>query len=81
MPELMVTLNAQREVEHRKQKFMAAIQGIDLDENSSSSKEEPEVTVEMIQARAIARLTGDTGKAALTEMGITDDFGLTYDIM
>ncbi len=34
MPELTATLNSIREVEHRKQKFLAAIQGIDLDKNS-----------------------------------------------
>lgn len=36
MPELTATLNAMRETEHREQKFLAAIQGIDLDKDSSS---------------------------------------------
>jgi hypothetical protein len=34
MPELVVTLTAAREVQYEKQKFLAAIQGIDLDKQS-----------------------------------------------
>jgi translation initiation factor 1 (eIF-1/SUI1) len=40
MPELTATLNAMRESEHREQKFLAAIQGIDLDKNSGSGQKE-----------------------------------------
>ena len=36
MPEIVATLNAVRETEYNKQKFLAAIQGIDLDKNSGS---------------------------------------------
>ena len=36
MPELVATLNAARENEQQKQKFLAAIQGIDLDKDSRS---------------------------------------------
>lgn len=32
MPELTATLTAMRDVEHRKNKFLGAIQGIDIDE-------------------------------------------------
>jgi hypothetical protein len=40
MPELTATLNAKREVDYRDQKFLAAIQGIDLDQNSSGGQKE-----------------------------------------
>jgi hypothetical protein len=34
MPELTTTLNSKREIEHTERKFLAAIQGVDLDKNS-----------------------------------------------
>lgn len=36
MPELTALLGAKREIDHRQNKFLAAIQGIDLDKNSGS---------------------------------------------
>lgn len=35
--ELLVTLNAMREKEHREHVFLAALQGVDLEEGSTSS--------------------------------------------
>lgn len=40
MPELTATLSAMRESEHREQKFLAAIQGIDLDSSSDKGQKE-----------------------------------------
>jgi translation initiation factor 1 (eIF-1/SUI1) len=40
MAELTTTLSAIRESDHRKQKFLAAIQGIDLDSNSSGGQKQ-----------------------------------------
>lgn len=40
MPELTAILNASRETEHRKNKFLAAIQGINLDEGSGRGQKE-----------------------------------------
>jgi translation initiation factor 1 (eIF-1/SUI1) len=40
MPELTATLNAMREAEHREQKFLAAIQGIDLESSSGKGQKE-----------------------------------------
>jgi hypothetical protein len=37
LEELMVTLNASRDKEHRNMKFLAAMQGIDIDEDSKES--------------------------------------------
>lgn len=39
MPELIAILKAKREVDHRQNKFLAAIQGVDLDQNSGNQKE------------------------------------------
>ena len=36
MPELVATLEAKREVDYQEKKFLAAIQGVDLEESSSS---------------------------------------------
>ncbi len=81
----MATLNAIHATEKRRNKFMAALQGIDLDENSQDdtsttvSKKLP--TVEEIQARAVARLTGDANLAGAVAEGITPDMGVEYMIM
>ena len=40
MEELVATINAMREKESREQKFMAALQGVDLDEEEESRKED-----------------------------------------
>ena len=39
MPELTATLNIKRELEYSDKKFMAAIQGVDLDKNTKKSNE------------------------------------------
>ena len=79
MPEIMHTVEAMHRVEKRKQKFMAALQGIDLDkdENSSTGKA---TTVEEVKARAVARLTGDKNLAGAIAQGFTPDTGLQYQI-
>ena len=38
MPELMVTLSSKRELDYEEKKFLAAIQGVDLEQNSNGSK-------------------------------------------
>lgn len=86
MPELLLTLESMHKTEKRKQKFMAALQGIDLDEqtetqeNSEVSNKKP-LTVEDIKARAVARLTGDENLAGAISEGFTSDKGLEYKIM
>ncbi len=42
MPELIVTLEAKRKSDHEQRKFMAAIQGINLDEASGETKGQKE---------------------------------------
>lgn len=40
MPELVATLEAKRKKEHEEKKFLAAIQGINLDEDSGKGQKE-----------------------------------------
>jgi hypothetical protein len=42
MPELMATLESKRELEYQEKKFLAAIQGVDLDKNSGREKGQKE---------------------------------------
>jgi hypothetical protein len=39
IPELMITLESKREIEYQEKKFLAAIQGVDLDKNSGQGSE------------------------------------------
>lgn len=41
MPELIATLNAKRDMDYSEKKFLAAIQGIDLDKESGNKKDDP----------------------------------------
>ena len=83
MPELAATLKAIYESERRRQKFMAALQGVDLDEKIDEDID-AEISripsVEEIQARAVARLTGDRSMAGAIEQGFTPDMGVIYEI-
>lgn len=83
MPELAATLKAIYESERRRQKFMAALQGVDLDEKIDEDID-AEInkipSVEEIQARAVARLTGDRAAAEAISQGLTPDMGVIYSI-
>jgi ribosomal protein L12E/L44/L45/RPP1/RPP2 len=81
MPEIAATLNAMYESERRKQKFMAALQGVDLDEKIDKDIDERVSTLEEVKARAAARLTGDQNVAGAISQGITSDMGTQYKLM
>jgi hypothetical protein len=53
MPELMATLASRRELDYEEKKFLAAIQGVDLDKESGSSKGQQEW--EDMKARVFSR--------------------------
>lgn len=55
LPELTATLEAKREVEYQEKKFFAAIQGVDLDEQSGKKEEDPWAAM---QARVAAKISG-----------------------
>ena len=70
---MQIILDAKREMEHRDNKFKAAIAGIDLDAHLEKRNEEKFAEVEK---RAMARLYGD---AAVRRMEY-DDFGLEIEV-
>ena len=57
MPELMATLSSRRELDYEEKKFLAAIQGVDLDKNNGSNKGQKEW--EDMKARVFSK--GKTG--------------------
>jgi hypothetical protein len=79
MQELIATLGAMHDKENRQNKFLAAIQGIDLSENSSNqSGSDAPVSLAEINARAEKRLGGSDDSAFALEFGISQDDGLGY---
>jgi hypothetical protein len=59
MPELMATLASRRELDYQEKKFLAAIQGVDLDKESGSERGQKEW--EDMKARVFSRgATGDS---------------------
>ncbi len=83
MPELVATLKAMYESENRKNKFLAMVNGIEMDQSSDKQDDEESrpVTFQEIQARATAKLTGDTTQAKAIEYGFTPDMGMAYEIV
>lgn len=62
---------------------MAALQGVDLDEkiDKDINAEISSIpSVEEIQARAVARLTGDKNAAGAIGQGLTPDMGVIYQL-
>lgn len=80
MPELVATLKAVYESERRRQKFMAALQGVDLNDQAEEEVEEAVSSIEDIKARAVARLTGDKNMAGAVSQGFTPEMGVIYEI-
>ncbi len=82
MPELTATLKAMYKVENRKNKFTAAMQGVDLDSNetSSDSTDKPS-TFQEIQARAISKLTSNENISGAAQIGLTPDMGIGYTVL
>jgi hypothetical protein len=59
MPELMATLSSRRELDYEEKKFLAAIQGVDLDKESGSNRGQKEW--EDMKARVFSKgATGDS---------------------
>jgi len=82
MPELTATLKAMYKVEGRKNKFLAAMQGVDLDaDNTSSDSTDKPSTFQDIQARAISKLTNNESVAGAAQLGLTPDMGIGYAVL
>jgi translation initiation factor 1 (eIF-1/SUI1) len=83
MPELVAILEAKREQDHTERKFMAALQGVDIDKNKSAQNE-----WESLKARVyskgqtsdpndIVALQGDAAARAGFGIGM----GLDYEVV
>ena len=86
MPELLATLMIKRELDHTEKKFLAALQGVNLDEESSDGKVRGQKEWEDMKARVFSRgKTSDSNdvlslqgpKAAKSGFGI--GMGLDYE--
>jgi hypothetical protein len=83
MPELVITFKAMQKTETEKRKFLASIQGIDLDD-SSNEKEEGS-SFEDVQRRALGINTSKDDIVSLQgsfagKAGFGIDAGLGYSI-
>jgi hypothetical protein len=67
MPELMATLSSRRELDYEEKKFLAAIQGVDLDKQSGSSRGQKEW--EDMKARVFSKGKASDSKDILALQG------------
>jgi len=84
MPELMVTLSSKRELDYEEKKFLAAIQGVDLDGATNSDKGQKEW--EDMKARVFSRGATSDSKDILAlqgqnakQAGFGINMGLDYE--
>lgn len=66
MPELVATLGSRRELDYQEKKFLAAIQGVDLDKSSGKKEEDP---WERIKAKAFSKGKATSGDDILAFQG------------
>ena len=82
MPELIATLKAIYEKEHRHNRFMASLKGIDIDKPSSEGSSDQSVTThEEVYARVARRLGASESTAGAIEHGIPTDMGMGYEVV
>ena len=67
MPELMATLSSRRELDYEEKKFLAAIQGVDLDKQSNTSRGQKEW--EDMKARVFSKGATNDSKDILALQG------------
>jgi len=88
MPELMATISSKRELDYEEKKFLAAIQGVDLDANSKSSdgKQRGQQEWEDLKARVFSGGKARDGNDILALQGPAAEkagfgigMGLDYD--
>lgn len=78
----MATLEAMYKREHRQHKFMAMLQGVDIDKEAKSEGEDGAVTFEEVKARAALKVTGDIQTANAERYGFKpEENGTSYSIV
>ena len=81
MPELIATLSSRRELDYQEKKFLAAIQGVDLDAQSGSSKGQKEW--EDMKARVFSQGKAKDGNDILALQGqnaVKAGFGIGHGL-
>lgn len=81
MPELMATLASRRELDYEEKKFLAAIQGVDLDKQSGSERGQKEW--ENMKARVFSKGKTTDGKDILALQGqnaVKAGFGIGHGL-
>ena len=83
MPEILATLSVKRELDHNEKKFIAAMQGVDLDGGSDSQKE-----WEDMKARVFSKGQATDGNDILAYQGATASkagfgvgMGIDYEVV
>lgn len=76
----MATLEALREKEGRHNRFLAAIQGVELNTEKEEEEQEP-VSLSQIMERVNARISNDSRSLAAAQAGFTEDMGLGYEVV
>jgi hypothetical protein len=76
----MATITAMHEREGRHNKFLAALQGVNLEGDQATDSEDP-TSLQEIYARVNAKLTGDQSILDAANAGITEDMGLGYMVV
>jgi hypothetical protein len=67
LPEIFMTLESKREIDYQEKKFLAAIQGVDLDKNSGNA---PENKWEQMKARVFSGGKAKDGNDVLALQGV-----------
>jgi len=81
MPELMATLSSRRELDYEEKKFLAAIQGVDLDKQSGNDRGQKEW--ENMKARVFSKGKTTDGKDILALQGqnaVKAGFGIGHGL-
>jgi hypothetical protein len=71
IPEVVATLSAKRDLDYNEKKFLAAMQGVNLDEQTGKKEEDP---WERLKARAAARARGEDPDNAQPEVNDITSF-------
>jgi hypothetical protein len=80
LPELMATLNSKRELDYAEKKFLAAIQGVDLDKNSGKQNEWEEMKARVFSGGQAANANDITALQGVNaqKAGFGIGMGMSY---
>lgn len=81
MPEILQTISTKRELDHMEKKFLAAMQGVDIDKDNPESNKWEEMKERILyKGRSSNDITSLTGRRA-AEAGFGIGNGLDYEVV